>query len=116
MTARDCTPGVRAPSAGTYEERNVLGTPTGIRVSVTEGEVLPAAPRGFTWRMVVASGKPAGRTARRDPVAVSVLPACRGRIVRGTRFDPVGYTVRELFLLPEGRFCLQPVDQEGCGI
>ncbi len=55
---------MRAPSAGTYEERNVLGTLTGTRVTVAQGEVLPAAPRGFTWRMVESSGSAVGRTAR----------------------------------------------------
>ncbi|HEY2619687.1 MAG TPA: hypothetical protein VGI78_20265 [Acetobacteraceae bacterium] len=55
MTLREYPPGMRAPSAGTYEQRNVLGTPTGVRVTVAQGDVLPAAPRGFTWRMVDAS-------------------------------------------------------------
>jgi hypothetical protein len=49
---------MQAPSAGTYEQRNVLGTPTGVRITVSQGEVLPAAPRGFTWRRVEASGDP----------------------------------------------------------
>ena len=57
MNVRDCPPGMQAPSAGTYEERNVLGSPTGFRVTVAEGEVLPAAPRGFTWRIVEACQK-----------------------------------------------------------
>ena len=52
MMAPEYPPGIRAPSAGTYEQRNVLGSPTGVRVTVAAGEVLPAAPRGFTWRMV----------------------------------------------------------------
>jgi hypothetical protein len=47
-------PGVRAPSAGTYEQRNVLGTPTGVRITVAQDELLPAAPRGFTWRKMDA--------------------------------------------------------------
>lgn len=63
MTVRERTPVMRAPSAGTYE-RNVLGTPTGTRVTVAQGEVRPAAPRGFTWRMVETFGKPMGRLAR----------------------------------------------------
>jgi hypothetical protein len=49
---------MQAPSAGTYEQCNVLGTPTGVRIAVAEGEVLPAAPRGFTWRMIRGPGKP----------------------------------------------------------
>jgi hypothetical protein len=52
MMACEYPPGIQAPSAGTYEQQNVLGTPTGVRVTVSQGEVLPAAPRGFTWRMV----------------------------------------------------------------
>jgi hypothetical protein len=48
---------MQAPSTGTYEQRNVLGTPTGVRIAVSQGEVLPAAPRGFTWRRVEATGE-----------------------------------------------------------
>ncbi len=58
MNARECAPGMRAPSAGTYEERNVLGSPTGIRVTLAQGDELPAAPRGFTWRIVEACQNP----------------------------------------------------------
>ena len=43
---------MRAPSTGTYEQRNVLGTPSGVRIKVAQGEALPAAPRGWTWRIV----------------------------------------------------------------
>jgi hypothetical protein len=32
----------------------VLGSPTGVRVTVARGQFLPAAPRGFTWRLVEA--------------------------------------------------------------
>jgi hypothetical protein len=35
-----------------YEQCSVLGTPTGVRIAVTRGQELPAAPRGFTWRAV----------------------------------------------------------------
>jgi hypothetical protein len=35
-----------------YEQRNVLGSSTGLRVVIAQGETLPAAPRGFTWIMV----------------------------------------------------------------
>jgi hypothetical protein len=48
----DCAPGQRAPKAGVYAEVNVLGTPTGLTTSVSEGMNLPAAPRGFVWRLV----------------------------------------------------------------
>ena len=57
MTSREYPTGMRAPTAGIYEQRNVLGTPTGVRVTVVQGDVLPAAPRGFTWRVVDASGE-----------------------------------------------------------
>jgi hypothetical protein len=49
---------MRAPSDGTYEQRNVLGALTGVRITVAQGEVLPAAPRGFTWRIVETRGEP----------------------------------------------------------
>jgi len=49
MMAHEHAPGTPAPSAGVYEQRNVLGTPTGVRISVAQGDELPAAPRGFTW-------------------------------------------------------------------
>ncbi len=51
-TAAEHQPGARAPAAGIYEQRNVLGAATGVRVTVTQGEALPAAPRGFTWILV----------------------------------------------------------------
>jgi hypothetical protein len=50
--AREYPPGAEAPSGGTYEQCSVLGSPTGVRITVARGQVLPAAPRGFTWRMV----------------------------------------------------------------
>ncbi len=56
VTEREYPPGTQAPVGGTYEQRNVLGSPTGTRVTLDQGEMLPAAPRGFTWRMVEASG------------------------------------------------------------
>ena len=42
-----------APATGHYEELNVFGSHTGKTAHVTEGEPLPGAPRGFTWRRVV---------------------------------------------------------------
>jgi hypothetical protein len=56
MMACEYSPGMQAPSAGTYEQQNVLGTPTGVHITVSQGEVLPAAPRGFTWRRVESNG------------------------------------------------------------
>ena len=46
MTAREYPPGMQAPVGGTFEQRSVLGSPTGVRVTVARGEPLPNAPRG----------------------------------------------------------------------
>lgn len=51
-SSRDRSPGEPAPSSGVYAEINVLGTPTGLTISVAQGAALPAAPRGFVWRLV----------------------------------------------------------------
>jgi hypothetical protein len=48
-------PGAPAPATGTYEEHNVFGTRTGNRVDVNEGDPMPPAARGFTWRRVQSS-------------------------------------------------------------
>jgi hypothetical protein len=45
-------PGELASRRGRYTEHNVFGTETGKAVEVEEGEQLPTAPRGFTWRHV----------------------------------------------------------------
>ena len=45
-------PGTHAPVTGPYEELNVFGTPTGKVEHVREGERLPHAPRGFSWREI----------------------------------------------------------------
>lgn len=52
MPALEYPPGTKAPASGVYEQRNVLGTPTGERITLPRGETLPAAPRGFTWSLV----------------------------------------------------------------
>ncbi len=46
-------PGDTAPMTGAYEQLNVFGTPTGKTVHVREGEPLPAAPRGHSWKIIV---------------------------------------------------------------
>jgi hypothetical protein len=51
----DLKPGAPAPATGTYEKRNVFGTPTGNRINVNNGDPMPPAPRGFTWRCVPSS-------------------------------------------------------------
>jgi hypothetical protein len=45
-------PGSHAAATGDYEELNVFGSLTGKVEHVHEGEQLPSAPRGFTWRQV----------------------------------------------------------------
>jgi hypothetical protein len=49
-------PGEPAPRSGRHEELNVFGSPSGKVIHVEEGEELPAAPRGITWRHVSAEG------------------------------------------------------------
>lgn len=44
--------GVPAPVTGTYETANLFGRLTGHRVTIQQGELLPALPRGFTWVIV----------------------------------------------------------------
>ena len=45
-------PGDVAPTTGHCELLTVLGSRNGRTEHVTEGEPLPAAPRGYTWRLV----------------------------------------------------------------
>jgi hypothetical protein len=52
MEPHEHRPGEPAIRAGRYEELNVFGSPTGKVTHVVEGEALPAAPLGFTWRHV----------------------------------------------------------------
>ena len=49
-------PGTQAPATGRYEQLNIFGTPTGVVEHVREGERLPDAPRGFTWRQTEQEG------------------------------------------------------------
>jgi len=44
--------GAPAPASGSYEQHNVFGRATGHRIAVTQGQPLPALPRGFAWRLV----------------------------------------------------------------
>jgi|GEM_PF-5509279 hypothetical protein len=48
-------PGEPASWEGSYQEVNVFGTPTGQIVLARRGESLPAAPRGYTWRLATES-------------------------------------------------------------
>jgi hypothetical protein len=52
VRAREYPPGAQAPSGGIYEQCNVFGSTTGVRMALASGQNLPAAPRGFTWRVV----------------------------------------------------------------
>ena len=52
-SAHEHKPGDPAPATGHYEELNVFESHTGKVVHVMEGELLAAAPRGFTWRRVM---------------------------------------------------------------
>ena len=54
MKLVETSPGEPAPDGGPYEELNVFGTRTGKVIVVSEGETLPAAPRGFSWRSLSA--------------------------------------------------------------
>jgi hypothetical protein len=56
MSVPEYPPGARVSVGGVYEQRNVLGAPTGDRVTMASGDPLPAAPRGFTWRLLEAPG------------------------------------------------------------
>lgn len=49
---REYAPGTTAPASGTYEQLNVLGAVTGVRLTIAKGQALPPAPRGFTWSVV----------------------------------------------------------------
>ena len=53
--AREYVPGTRAPAGGVYQQCNVFGSATGVRVTLARGQTLPTAPRGFTWREIEAS-------------------------------------------------------------
>jgi hypothetical protein len=45
-------PGAAVPDAATYEQLNIFGHPTGIRIVVADAHPLPPAPRGHTWTLV----------------------------------------------------------------
>ena len=50
-------PGQSAPVSGTYEPINIFGSPTGVRVTVAQGQPLPTAPVGYSWAIAaVAEG------------------------------------------------------------
>jgi hypothetical protein len=58
MTGRlEHTPGEPAPAAGTYEQLNIFGQPSGIRVDVSHGHPFPSVPVGHSWRSVEVDGE-----------------------------------------------------------
>jgi hypothetical protein len=56
----DHPPGEPAPSAGTYEQINIFGGPTGVRVDINRGHLLPPAPIGHFWRQVEGANRESG--------------------------------------------------------
>lgn len=52
----EVAPGAPAPVDGIFELLNVLGTTTGTHVVRRAGEVLPAAPIGWTWQRMTIGG------------------------------------------------------------
>jgi hypothetical protein len=48
----DHDPADTAPVSGRYELLNIFGTATGEALSAVAGERLPAAPLGYSWRLV----------------------------------------------------------------
>jgi hypothetical protein len=49
--APEHAPGEPAPAAGTSEQLNIFGRPTGIRINVAHGHPLPAAAQGHSWTL-----------------------------------------------------------------
>jgi hypothetical protein len=47
----DHAPGDAAPAAGIYEQLNIFGRPTGIRINVEHGHPLPSAPLVHSWTL-----------------------------------------------------------------
>jgi hypothetical protein len=50
-TNDDHRPGLPAPKAGVYRLLNVFGGAEDRRVEVRQGQPLPTAPRGHSWRL-----------------------------------------------------------------
>ena len=56
LSTNEHNPGDPPPETGHYAELNVFGRHIGKVAHVAEGEPLPSAPRGFTWRRVMREG------------------------------------------------------------
>ena len=52
MARKEHQPGTAAPMTACYEELNIFGSRTGRIEHVCEGDQLPCAPRGFSWRRI----------------------------------------------------------------
>ena len=52
MNETEYAPGDPAPFSGIYELLNVLGFPSKTRIPRRQGEQLPPAPLGWSWRFV----------------------------------------------------------------
>jgi hypothetical protein len=53
-THMDLKPGMKAPESGAYQSLNVFGSPFGRYWVMTEGQILPALPIGWSWRLAGA--------------------------------------------------------------
>ena len=49
-------PGHPAPATAHFEELDIFGNLTGGTANVREGDSLPGAPRGLTWRRIRRAG------------------------------------------------------------
>jgi hypothetical protein len=52
MTRPMHLPGQSAPESATYEQMNIFGSPTSIRIKMMHGHPLPEAPVGHSWAVV----------------------------------------------------------------
>src|ERR1700759_2656359 len=51
-------PGMSGPPAGVLDVRSIFGTWTGDIVRVRQGELLPRAPREFSWHLTTPPATP----------------------------------------------------------
>jgi azurin len=68
-------PGEAAPIAGTYEQLNVFGQSTGVRISVPHGHPLPAAPVGHNWVLTDKAKTEGRKTPMTDPAGHETAPS-----------------------------------------
>ena len=91
MAFDEYPPRAPAPHTGFFEEFNVFGTETGAVAFVNEGELLPGAPRGFTWRPIrsLSTDELRARAARYRQMASTARTddAIQGLLKLAQRFD-----------------------------